>query len=233
MDNFLRRLKYYGIGFGIGMLFVFFFFKNKGCAWTPSNRVKSAIFERIIVLSDSEEKKLSAMHITNKEFLQILRDSDIDFQKSKKSSRLKVYHLNCTDKNDKNFAVKVTLGEDSFISEVQLKNTKSAKINYSKDGFGKFIYFPKPKDLVYIDTTDLLICQQEALSINDNNKLYQQIKKSGQIDFGKSKLHLSPKPEHYLTFRDKKNRSIAAKGIWHMDKIEIVQFILDFKNDCK
>ena len=173
------------------------------------------------------------MHITNKELLQILRDSDIDFQKSEKSSRFKVYHLNCTAKNGKKFVATITLGEDSFISEIQFKNTKSSKIHYSENGFGKFIYFPKPKDLVYVDTTDLLICQQEAMKIEDNNKLYQQIKKSGQIDFGKSKLHVSPKPEHYLTFKDEKNRLIGAKGIWHMDKIEIVQFFLDFKNDCK
>lgn len=233
MDNFLRRLKYYGIGFGIGMLFVFFFFKNKGCAWTPSNRVKSAIFERIIVLSEKEQQRLAEMHISNKELLQILRDSDIDFQKSEKSSRFKVYHLNCTSKTGKTFVVKITLGEDSFISEVQLKDTKSSKIKYSDKGFGKFIYFPKPKDLIYVDTTDLLICQQEALKIENNNKLYQQIIKTGKIDFEKSNLYLNPKPEHFITFKDKKNRAIAAKGIWFMDKIEIVQLFLDFKNDCK
>jgi hypothetical protein len=233
MDNFFRRLKYYGIGFGIGMLFVFFFFKNKGCSWTPSNRVKSAIFERIIVLSETEQKKLSEMQISNKELLQILRDGDIDFQKSEKSSRFKVYHINCTSKTGKNFTAKITLGEDSFISEIQFNNTKSSKIRYSEKGYGKFIYFPKPKDLIYVDTTDLLICQQEALKIQDNNKLYQQIIKTGKIDFSKSKLYLNPKPEHFLTFKDKKNRKIAAKGIWYMDKIEIVQLFLDFKNDCK
>lgn len=232
MDNFFRRLKYYGIGFGIGMLFVFFFFKNKGCAWTPSNRVKSSIFERIIVLSETEQQKLSEMHISNKELLQILRDGDIDFQKSEKSSRFKVYHINCISKNGKNFVAKITLGEDSFISEIQFKSTKSSKIKYSDKGFGKFIYFPKPKDLVYVDTTDVLICQQEAIKIKDNNKLYQRIRKTGKIDFGKSNLYMNPKPEHYITFKDKNNRSIAAKGIWHMDKIEIVQLLLDFKNDC-
>ena len=233
MEIFLRRLKYYGIGFGIGMLFVFFFFKNKGCAWTPSNRVKSSIFERIIVLSEPEFQKLSEMDVSKKEFLQILRDSDIDFHKSEKSSRFKVYHLNCTSKKGKNFVAKITLGEDSFISEIQFKNIKSSKIHYSEKGKGKFIYFPKPKDLIYVDTTDLLMCQQEAINFKDNNKLYQQIIKTGAIDFEKSKLYLNPKPEHALTFKDKQERTITAKGIWHMDKIEIVQFYLNFKNSCK
>jgi len=49
MNTFLRRLKYYGIGFGIGLLFVFFIFKQKGCSWTPGNRVKEAVLNRIIV----------------------------------------------------------------------------------------------------------------------------------------------------------------------------------------
>ena len=45
----------------------------------------------------------------------------------------------------------------------------SDKIKNTKIGFGKPIYFPKSKDFIYVDTSDLLICQQEE------SKILQQI----------------------------------------------------------
>jgi hypothetical protein len=52
MESLWRRLKYYGIGFGIGLVFVIFFFQNRGCSWLPSNRVKNSILDRLVVASD-------------------------------------------------------------------------------------------------------------------------------------------------------------------------------------
>ena len=90
MENFFRRLKYYGIGFGIGLLFVIFFFKNKGCAWTPENRVKTAVFERLLVINDENKSELEKLNLSKKELIQILKNSDINFQKSKKHIVLKI-----------------------------------------------------------------------------------------------------------------------------------------------
>jgi hypothetical protein len=232
MENFWRRLKYYGIGFGIGLIFVIFFFKNKGCAWTPENRVKNAIFERILVIESAEMEELEKLNISKKELIQIIRNSDVDFQKSKKTDRFKVYHFDCQTKKGKKFSALITLGKDSFISEILLKEKNSLKAKNSKQGDGEIIHYPKERNFVFTDTTDLLICQKQAAQLLDNEKLYQQIKKNGTIDFKNSKLEMSPKPEHCIRFKDKKNREIKAYGIWHMDKIEIFRFDLSFKTDC-
>ena len=53
MTNLYRRLLYYGIGFGIGLVCVFFFFNNRGCSWLPENRVKEMVTERLIYIADS------------------------------------------------------------------------------------------------------------------------------------------------------------------------------------
>ena len=127
MENFLKRLKYYGIGFGIGFLFLIFFFKNKGCAWTPENRVKSAIFERILVLNEENKIALHKLNLSEKELIQILRNSYVNFQKSKKTDRFKVYHFDCQTHSGKEFVTLITLGKDSFLSEVILNKKNTSK----------------------------------------------------------------------------------------------------------
>lgn len=233
MENFLRRLKYYGIGFGIGLLFVIFFFKNKGCAWTPENRVKNAIFERLIVINDDNKNELNKLNISERELIQILRNSDVNFQKSKKTDRFKVYHFDCKTKAGKEFTTLLTLGKESFMSEVFIKEKNAVKAKNSKEGIGKIIYFPKERNLVYVDTTDKLICQKEQMQLIDNNHIFQRIRKNGVLDFQNSNLDRNPKPEHCIIFKDKKNREVRAYALWHMDKIEIFRLDLTFDNSCK
>lgn len=233
MDNFFRRLKYYGIGFGIGLIFVVFFFGNRGCAWYPENRVKNTIFNRILVVSDNEMVKLKDLGLTKKDLILAINEGDVDFKKSKKNNHFKVYRFTCETKNGKKFNCNVTLNEDSFISEVQFGDKSAFKVKNTKEGLGSFIYFPKEKDFVFMDTTDLILCQQEAIKLVNENKLFNQIRKTGKLNFEKSNLSIQPKPEHWIQFRDKKNRLIEANAIWYKEKIEINRFVLPFKVDCK
>ena len=84
-----------------------------------------------------------------------------------------------------------------------------------------------------MDTTDLILCQQEAIKLVNENKLFDQIRKTGKLNFEKSNLEIQPKPEHWIQFRDKKNRLIEANAIWYKEKIQINRFILPFKLDCE
>jgi len=233
MENFFRRLKYYGIGFGIGLVFVVFFFGNRGCAWYPKNRVKNTIFNRILVLSDSEIIKLKDLGLSRKGLVIALNEGGVDFKKSKINNTFKVYHFDCETENNRKFQCNITLNEDSFISEVQIGNKSAFKVQNTKKGLGNFIYFPKEKDFVFMDTTDLILCQQEAIYLVNENNLFNQIRKTGKLNFEKSNLSTQPKPEHWIQFRDKKNRLIEANAIWYKEKIEINRFVLPFKVDCK
>ncbi|NBU48189.1 MAG: hypothetical protein EBS34_12280 [Flavobacteriales bacterium] len=93
MDNFLRRLKYYGIGFGIGLVFVIVLFRQKGCSWTPGNRVKSAILERIVFTDSLDEAFLSQHKITPKILREFIENGTISFMKSKRDGNEKRYHF--------------------------------------------------------------------------------------------------------------------------------------------
>ena len=60
MTTFWKRLRYYGIGFGIGCIFVFFFFQNRACTWLPDNRIKNSILDRTIVIQEDESDLLKS-----------------------------------------------------------------------------------------------------------------------------------------------------------------------------
>ncbi|HRP53737.1 MAG TPA: hypothetical protein PLI97_09545, partial [Fluviicola sp.] len=88
MKDIWRRLRYYGVGFGIGLIFVFFFFQNRGCSWLPENRVKNSMMGKILVVSPETQKKL---HMSDEQVVSFLNDGAISFRSSKKQGDPKVY----------------------------------------------------------------------------------------------------------------------------------------------
>lgn len=233
MEGFFKRLKYYGTGLLIGLIFVTFFMRGRGCSWLPENRLKTSLFERIIVLSEENQKKLSDLNLSEKELVKALIDGDVKFTKSKKNNSFKVYYFDCKTESGKLFSCKATMPQESFISEIIFSNKDAKKIKNTKIGFGKPIYFPKSKDFIYVDTTNLLLCQQEKLNLMNVNKLFERIKKTGSIDFEKSRLNRSPKPEHWISFRGNNNDLISTQSIWYKEKIKIISFGFPGSSSCK
>ena len=233
MRDFLRRLKYYGLGFTVGLIFVVFFMRNRSCSWSPENRVKTAIFERILVLSEENQKKRSALKLSEKELIGAIQNGDIDFGKSKKDNSFKAYYFTCETKKGTKFSCKVSMPKESYISEIMFTSQNTKKLKSTKTGAGKFIFFPKSKDFIYVDTTDLLLCQQEKLNLMNVNKLFERIKKTGSINFEKSRLNRSPKPEHWISFRGNNNQLISTKSIWYKEKIKIISFGFPGSSSCK
>lgn len=221
MTNFWRRLKYYGIGFGLGLIFVFFFFKNRGCSWTPSNRVKNAILDRVLVISDEMEREMVNNKLTTNDLVNVLDDGDVNFSKSDKDSESKVYLI---EKKGKKYFF--TLPAESFVSEVFIG--KKVKKPISEVGSGKLIHFPNDDDLVYVDSNSVLTCQQNALGLIDPRMILKELKKNGRIDFEQSELSTRPKPVHHLTFIYK-DKLISAKVIWYKNKLNVLS--LTFEGD--
>ena len=66
-----------------------------------------------------------------------------------------------------------TLPKESFISEVhfaaktaQNVSEKAAyKVKNSTSGFGEILHFPKEENLIFVDTSKFVTCQQEALGL--------------------------------------------------------------------
>jgi hypothetical protein len=228
MKTFFDRLKIYAIGFGIGMVFVFFFFQNRGCSWLPDNRVKNSILDRVIVVQSEVELQLKKKGINKNQIIALLNDGDVDFSKSKKDGQFKIYLVSKDD-----VKLYFTLPNESFISEVRLANVTVNSIKNSTKGAGKLIHFPKDNELVFADTTKLVTCQQQAFGMIENRKILKSLKENGMIDFEKSGLNLKPKALQYLFFNDKKGRKIGASAIWYKNKISIDHFDLPFETDCQ
>ena len=233
MDSIFSRLKYYGIGFGFGLIFVIFFFQNRGCTWLPDNRVKNSILDRVLVLPDSEAEQLSKFGITRKDLTLVLNDGKVIFDESKKEGNPKVYVVEKEILSKGKMKFYFTLAKESFISEIHFTKKNALKIKNSTSGFGELIHFPKDDNLIFPDSSSNVTCQQEALNLINPKDILKYLKKSGKIDFSKSHLLNSPKPEHHLVFTDNKGSKIGANVIWYKNKLNITNFVIPFKNDCK
>lgn len=233
MSSFLRRLKYYGIGFTVGLIFVIFFFQNRGCSWLPANRVKNSILERLLVVPDSQKELMQMQNISKKDIVAALNDGDVVFGESAKKGNPQVYLIEKDLKNKGTVKFFFTLPKESFISEVHIEEVKAGSIRSTKVGKGDIIRFPNDKDMLFIDTTALLACQKQILGINKSSELLKIWKKEARIDFEKSALYRSPKAEHYIEFKDKNGNWIGSKSIWYKTKINISLFDFPYATDCK
>lgn len=210
-----RRLLYYFTGFGIGLIFVLFFFQNRGCSWTPDNRVKQSITDRVIVFSEDFQTEMTKRGITPKMVEEVLLKGDIDFKNSKKEGNPKVYRLF----NDK-LKIDFTLPENSYISEVGIGYQTNQHPANSKKGISKLTFFPKEEKLIFVDSLTEMSENFIALGNPTNEQILSALKKSGEIDFQKSNYAALPKAEHYLICEINQQK-VGFKTFWYKNRINI------------
>jgi hypothetical protein len=232
MDSLLRRLKFYGIGFSIGLVFVLIFFQNRGCSWLPSNRIKNSFLDRVIVLPENEANTLKKLHLTHKDIINVLNDGDVVFSKSLKKGKTKVYHLEKEFDNKGLLHFFFTLPDESFISEVHISEHKATQVKNTLTGSGEILHFPKDDNLVFVDSSQFVTCQQSELGLINPIDILKLMKKQSIIDFSKTNYKASPKAVQYIQSFDKKHRLIGAHAIWYKNKINITDFVLPFKSNC-
>ena len=226
MESLVRRLKYYGIGFGLGTVFVFFFFKNRGCSWLPENRVKNSILDRLVVVSEETSKEMKELGIKDKDIIYALNDGDVLFGESDKDNESKVYVI---ERNNRKFYF--TLPYESFVSEVKF-GYDAKKIKTSTDGMGTILRFPMDSTLVYPDSTDLITCQLNKLDLVGGRDVLKLFKESGRVNFAKCNLTIRPKPEHYIEFK-KDSLDLAADLVWYKNKLNVTNFHIPNDTLCK
>jgi hypothetical protein len=229
--SFLKRLKYYGVGFGMGVIIVMFLLPNRSCSWTPSNRVKNMILGRVLTVSDIDWKLMQSKGITKKDILSVLDDGEVDFGKSKKDQHLKVYLIEKELEGKGNFKFYFTLPNEGYISEVKIGEIDAKKVENTKTGYGIFLSVPHDEFLVATDSTQKVNCQLDAMGVENMKQLYWAVRKTGRINFEKSNLNVQPKPEQYIEFVYG-NDTIAAQSIWYKSKIFISNFKADKLNSC-
>jgi hypothetical protein len=185
------------------------------------------------VLPEEDSVQMKKVGLTKNDLTLVLNDGKVLFDESIKKGNPKVYVVEKEFEGKGKLKFLYTLPDESFISEIHLFKQNSKNIKNTTKGMGELIYFPKDDDLVFPDSSANVTCQQSVLGLINPRDILKLIKKSGKIDFSKSYLKATPKPEHYLVFTDKKGREIGANVIWYKTKMNITHFVLPFESICK
>lgn len=224
MKNFLKRLKYYGIGFGLGLIFVIFFFDNRGCSWLPGSRVKNTILGRILVVSEKDQKAYDKLNISDKEIVQFLNDGDLNIGASNTQGNPKVYEIT-KEIRGKEIKLWFTLPNETFISEVVIPKGTIEEVRNTKEGTGRMIRFPLVDNLIFLKETDKSFNEEKKkLKLDDSKKVMYYLKKNGRIDFAASRLTDKPYPIQKIIFTTPTNQVVHASSYWFEEHVTIESF---------
>lgn len=231
MQGIWKRLRYYLVGFIIGTIFVSILFKDRGCSWTPANRVKNSIQDKIIVFPEDQIASLNALGLNKENIYKFLVKGSVDFSNSLKDEFPKVYIIEENDSIDKR--LQFSLYEDSYITIVHaLKKEEKAKRYEHLDGWGEMVRLPKDSSLVFIDKSNYTQCKARGLASKDQQEITDAMKATGRVDFSKSDLMLT-KAVQQIQFIQNDTLEVNAKTIWFESRITFKDFEWDYKLDCE
>lgn len=216
-NGLLRRLKYYSIGFGIGLLFVFIFFKNRGCQWLPGNRVKNTLIGKVLVVSKPTQTFLNKHKISDAELEKFLINGSVQFGKSDKEGNPKTYSI-VHDVNGKSVELWFMIHDNAYVSEVIVPSNSIFSAEASHSGLGRVTFVPKVDNIIYLPNNN-------SIANNLSEKSVQKLlKEKGWIDFSKTNLMATPTPEQYLLLVKSEGDTLKAWTSWYKDHIQINQF---------
>jgi len=95
--KFINRLKYFLIGFGLGLIIVFFIFRDRKWDWLPNNRVINFIIDHPIHINDSS--LLIINNNINKKIFSTIINGDVDFSNSDTKGIIKTYLIKHEENN--------------------------------------------------------------------------------------------------------------------------------------
>ena len=88
--KFSNRLKFYLIGFSLGLFLVYSIFKDRSWNWLPENKVKQFLLENPLRIYTDKNQQTYQKDIS-KNIFDIIIYGDVNFSKSKTDSSLKKY----------------------------------------------------------------------------------------------------------------------------------------------
>ncbi len=196
--TFFQRLRVYLIGFGLGIVLTFFLFRNRGCEWTPGNRVLAQIGSSEILLSDSIKCVLKENGYDEDIIFETLKKGEVNFGESKTHEEPKFYLIESEEGKIKlGFIVK----NDSVNLLSEIRGVKKGKCEGNVE---RILSMPertirKILNANEIGASDSLLTLIKNAGIADG-ELYNMIKKS-KINFQKSMPNSKPHPLYYVSFK--------------------------------
>ena len=124
--KFWRRLKYYGIGLGGGLIMVFMIFGNRGCSWLPENRVLNEISESKMLISEKAKCQQECLNLSDEKIysLFVKKEGDVLFKKSEPHADPRKYVIE-GESGDKTFELTLSIKKPVMRNEVDMKNPQN------------------------------------------------------------------------------------------------------------
>ncbi len=233
--KFIQRLKYYLIGFSLGLFFVFLLFKDRTWNWLPENRVLNFIAEHPILIDENIYLSLSDSINFSKTTFDVVLHGKVDFSNSNTTGKIKVYHLY----ND-NIQIEMALSFTDSISRIT--KFKDITLPYTKNLYEKTspIYMDNENFINLLNDikftfSKIFNCQIQNWGFNSN--IIKKNLFSIQVLWKESLPYNKPNPQFiayitvngtkYLIYFEKGDQRIRFKNIIKADQLIKEQPLLE------
>ncbi len=89
--SFLNRLKFYLIGFGLGLFLIYSLFKDREWDWLPENKVKKFILETPLKINLKKDQTAILTDQFSKKIFDLIINGNVNFSESKTKFTNKKY----------------------------------------------------------------------------------------------------------------------------------------------
>lgn len=183
----------------MGIVVCLVMFKQRGCEWTPGNRVLSQINTSQILITDSVRCVLRENGIEEDEIFKLLQNGDVVFGESRTRDTPK-YYVIANNKNTFKVGFSVRSDTVSVVDGVPGGKKTSCTggnvehiLNMPEKTVKRIL---KAKE---ITAADSILVKLRTLKINDG-ELYNMIG-AGKIDFTQSMPTLKPHPVYFVDYK--------------------------------
>jgi hypothetical protein len=194
MERFRNRIKYYLVGFTIGLILMYMMFGNRGCSWLPENRVKNMLAEKEVLIGDSLLEIMNCAGVTNNDIYALLDDDgEVDFSKSLTHEYPKKYWLTGT-KNEKDLSIVYSLF-DTLVEVFDFNfETKTNCVSSLSNLHKSTIPLPDADVRAIIESHEIRIlekaeCQMACLKLTEAEVKSFHTEASIEIGLSKPRLH--------------------------------------------
>jgi hypothetical protein len=190
--KFTKRLKFFSIGFSIGILFVYFLFKDREFKWSwlPGNRVTEFILQHPIKINTEKFNSLNQKESFSNSVFNTIINGDVVFSKSETKGLIKSYLI----ENKENKAV-ISISFQDSISQL----IKFNEITFSNENIlnqrDTILNIDSKNFLMQISDKDIRLgkifsCQLNKFNIN--NEVFENSFNSIRVNWNISKPFLNP-----------------------------------------
>jgi len=199
-----NRIKYYLLGFSLGLILVFFIFGTRGCEWLPNNRVLKSISSSQLYISQKNKCLLDCNSSIEKVF-HLIEKGDVDFSKSLTNNRVREYYI-------EHEGMKLMIAIDPNDSTSTIITTNSPSKNCECKSVPNNLvplYMPNKMALKKLSAKPLTIdsvfqCQLNCLNIN--KKVINKVFDKGVILMAHSYPKRKPNPSFLIELQDNDRR---------------------------